>query len=109
MPGLISSLPGTAGLPPFIFSLTSYPELNSAGATLKRCLGSSPVGSEFLYYIKSPNDNRFGPTPSDRRRLPDGTERLETGSRTGNILARAYRMSAINRLRLGTCSLRKME
>ena len=27
----------------------------------------------------------------------------------GNILARAYRMSAINRLRLGTCSLQKME
>src|SRR5215469_442316 len=26
-PGLISSLPGTAGLPPFIFFLTSYPEL----------------------------------------------------------------------------------
>src|SRR5262245_61552963 len=26
-PGLISSLPGTAGLPPFIFSSTGYPEL----------------------------------------------------------------------------------
>src|SRR4029077_15010072 len=26
-PGLISSLPGTAGLPPFISFLTSYPEL----------------------------------------------------------------------------------
>src|SRR5213076_790021 len=36
-PGLISSLPGTAGLPPFIFFSTSYPELNSARATLKRC------------------------------------------------------------------------
>jgi hypothetical protein len=29
-PGLISSLPGTAGLPPFIFFSTSYPELDSA-------------------------------------------------------------------------------
>jgi hypothetical protein len=29
-PGLISSLPGTAGLPPFISSSTSYPELDSA-------------------------------------------------------------------------------
>src|SRR5216117_2604175 len=30
-PALISSLPGTAGLPPFIFFSTSYPELDSAG------------------------------------------------------------------------------
>jgi len=29
-PGLISSLPGTGGLPPFISFSTSYPELNSA-------------------------------------------------------------------------------
>jgi hypothetical protein len=29
-PGLISSLPGTAGLPPFISFSTSYPELHSA-------------------------------------------------------------------------------
>src|ERR1700747_525737 len=29
-PGLISSLPGTAGLPPFISFSTSYPELDSA-------------------------------------------------------------------------------
>ena len=29
-PELISSLPGTAGLPPFISFLTSYPELDSA-------------------------------------------------------------------------------
>src|SRR5258706_11831211 len=29
-PGPISSLPGTAGLPPFISFSTSYPELNSA-------------------------------------------------------------------------------
>src|SRR6185503_10030367 len=29
-PGLTSLLPGTAGLPPFICSSTSYPELNSA-------------------------------------------------------------------------------
>ena len=29
-PGLISSLPGTDGLPPFISFSTSYPELNSA-------------------------------------------------------------------------------
>jgi hypothetical protein len=34
-----------------------------------------PVGSGFLYYIKSPNDNRLGPKPSDRRRLPDRTRR----------------------------------
>src|SRR6266481_1553656 len=36
-PGLISSLPGTAGLLPFISFSTSYPELDSARATLKRC------------------------------------------------------------------------
>ena len=36
-PELISSLPGTAGLPPFISFSTSYPELDSAGATLKPC------------------------------------------------------------------------
>ena len=29
-PGVISSLPGTAGLPPFIFFSTRYPELDSA-------------------------------------------------------------------------------
>jgi hypothetical protein len=29
-PGLTSSLPGTAGLPPFIFFSTSYAELDSA-------------------------------------------------------------------------------
>jgi len=29
-PALISSLPGTAGLAPFIFFSTSYPELDSA-------------------------------------------------------------------------------
>ncbi len=29
-PGLISSLSGTAGLPPFISFSTSYPELNPA-------------------------------------------------------------------------------
>jgi hypothetical protein len=33
-PGLISSLPGTAGLPPFISFSTSYPEL---GAGVPRC------------------------------------------------------------------------
>ena len=33
------------------------------------------VGSGFLYYIKSPNDNRLGPRPSDRRHLPDRTRR----------------------------------
>src|SRR6266571_1094245 len=39
-PGLISSLPGTAGLPPFISFSTSYPELDSAvrspGSPLRR-------------------------------------------------------------------------
>src|SRR5258707_7302133 len=29
-PGLISSLPGTAGLPPLIFFSTNYPDLDSA-------------------------------------------------------------------------------
>ena len=36
-PGPISSLLGTAGLRPFISFSTSYPELGSAEATLKRC------------------------------------------------------------------------
>jgi hypothetical protein len=35
-PGLISSLPGTAGLPPFISFSTSYPELDSA---VRRTMG----------------------------------------------------------------------
>jgi len=34
MPGLISSLPAMAGLPPFISSSTSYPELDSRAASL---------------------------------------------------------------------------
>ena len=36
-PGLISSLPGTAGLPPFISFSTSYPELPPI---LRRCKGA---------------------------------------------------------------------
>ena len=32
-PGLISSLPGTAGLPPFISFSTSYPEMGLCLAT----------------------------------------------------------------------------
>jgi hypothetical protein len=32
MPGVISSLPGTAGLPPFISSPTGYPELSKRSA-----------------------------------------------------------------------------
>src|SRR5207248_3017411 len=35
--GLISSLRGTAGSPPFISFSTSYPELDFAGTILKRC------------------------------------------------------------------------
>jgi hypothetical protein len=34
MPGLISSLPGAAGLPPFIFFPTSYSELDSRVAAM---------------------------------------------------------------------------
>ena len=42
MPGLISSLPGTAGLRPFISFSTSYPELRNFGALqkLRDSLGS---------------------------------------------------------------------
>jgi hypothetical protein len=39
-PGLISSLPGTAGLPPFIFFSTSYPELDSAVRHPMRRIGN---------------------------------------------------------------------
>src|SRR5713101_3471941 len=35
-PGLISSLLGTAGLPPFIFFSTSYPELDKADRARRR-------------------------------------------------------------------------
>src|ERR1043166_5400634 len=35
-PGLISSLPGTAGLPPFISFSTSYPELRNFGDTIQK-------------------------------------------------------------------------
>ena len=38
-----------------------------------------------------------------------GTARLGTESCIGNIFAHIYRISAINRLRLGTSSLQKME
>src|SRR3984893_3349578 len=40
-PGLISSLPGTAGLPPFIFFSTSYPELDSAVRRPMRRIGNA--------------------------------------------------------------------
>ena len=43
-PGLISSLPETAGLPPFISFSTSCPKLDFEGNT-EALLGSSPVGS----------------------------------------------------------------
>jgi hypothetical protein len=39
-PGLISSLPGTAGLPPFISFSTSYPELDSAVRRPMRSIGN---------------------------------------------------------------------
>src|SRR5215831_16553155 len=38
--GLISSLPGTAGSPPFIFFSTSYPELDSAARRPMRRIGN---------------------------------------------------------------------
>src|SRR5438309_5965268 len=44
-PGLISSLPGTAGLPPFISFSTSYPELESAVRRPMRRIGN---GEEYL-------------------------------------------------------------
>ena len=43
-PGLISSLPGTAGLPPFISFSTSYPELPSGVGSLIGRSASSIVG-----------------------------------------------------------------
>jgi hypothetical protein len=43
-PGLISSLPNTAGLPPFISFSTSYPELNSAVRRPMRRIGNGEVG-----------------------------------------------------------------
>ena len=39
-PALISSLPGTAGLPPFISFSTSYPELDSAVRRPMRSIGN---------------------------------------------------------------------
>jgi hypothetical protein len=45
-PGLISLLFGTAGLPLFTCFSTSYPELESAEATLKCCWVRTPLGSE---------------------------------------------------------------
>src|SRR5881398_4202438 len=39
-PGLISSLPGTAGLPPFIFFSTSYPELDFAALRQRQFLSN---------------------------------------------------------------------
>src|SRR3974390_3457079 len=39
-PGLISSFPGTAGLPPFISFSTSYPELDSAVRRPMRSIGN---------------------------------------------------------------------
>ena len=44
-PGLISSLLGTAGFPPFIFFSTNYPELNSA----VRCPNEGRRGRIFLF------------------------------------------------------------
>src|SRR6476646_1142087 len=41
-PGPISSLPGTDGLPPFIFFSISFPELDSIAAPLNRCWVRAP-------------------------------------------------------------------
>src|SRR5689334_8383422 len=46
-PGLISSLPGTAGLPPFIFFSTSYPELDSAVRRPMRRIGDGGRNNAF--------------------------------------------------------------
>ena len=46
-PGLISSLPGRAGLPPFISFSTSYPELDSAVRRPMRRIGIARLVSHF--------------------------------------------------------------
>jgi hypothetical protein len=46
-PGLISSLPGMAGSPPFIFFSTSYPELDSAVRRPMRRIGIARLVSHF--------------------------------------------------------------
>ena len=46
-PGLISSLPGTAGLPPFISFSTSYPELDSAVRRPMRRIGDGGRNNAF--------------------------------------------------------------
>ena len=57
-PGLISSLPGTAGLPPFISFSTSYPELDSAVRRPMRRIGH---GDWFISESKqeSPHQRSF--------------------------------------------------
>ena len=46
-PGLISSLPGTAGLPPFIFFSTSYPKWDSAVRRPTRRMGNGGRNTAF--------------------------------------------------------------
>ena len=46
-PGLISSLPGTVGLPPFISFSTTYPELDSAVRRPMRRIGNGGRNNAF--------------------------------------------------------------
>ncbi len=62
-PGLISSLPRTAGLPPFISFSISYPELDSAVRRL--CIGSA--GGIFRSRTAPVQDARTSPTGHPRR------------------------------------------
>jgi hypothetical protein len=50
-PGLISSLPGTAGLPPFISFSTSYRELDSAVLRPTRRIGNGGTLSYFMMVV----------------------------------------------------------
>jgi hypothetical protein len=66
-PGLISSLPGTAGLPPSISFSTSYPELDSA---VRRFMRTMPQISNALSSLLTFQAVQMAPSTSNNTLPP---------------------------------------
>jgi hypothetical protein len=70
-PGPISSLPGTAGLPPFIFFSTNYPDLDSA---VRRPMRRKRREEYFVVaqaaLLEAKHRKSIGNNPKEKRRSP---------------------------------------